>query len=856
MKKVSFFLVALAAICCAANLPPATFDAGGTVFDLEKISASRHPVKSAANYAKTVRLKESDPVVPAKLSADLPRGVVRYAFRYRLRLAKRPPPAGDLRLMVHFRGEKRADGTYAEGQPDWWIRVRDTAGGWRDYSRIIGGMQATTLSTELEFAFADSLGEFEIKDFTVTTAASDDHLLQTRLSPMGFFDGTFAIGSGQIINMVYRWRTRGHRPPLDRTKLQVRLELPPGIASPAASAAEKGTFRSERRADGRSVVTFQPRRELLPAFAYSGYQEIGILLESSLPPGAAAGEGVFTVLYDGKEAATPIRVKFLSVAPVKAEVVPRRYWNGIQEYKHNVFVEDEAVSERYAQFLADAGVREGMSGNPVMRRVMKKNGARCFIGGQSWIANGYSIGTFPPTMNKRPAEQRFHAFDPDYRTNLIAAAACPIGVYREESYFIEYVVPYLREVMKTCTGYMSNWEPDAFFGKGCACRRCGQAFAEFLKVPEAEVMKDWPDCAKPGGRLSKEATRFRAREHGRLVKTLNKWVKTFSGRDKSDGFIPEIVWGEVADARPYNLMQGEVSPREYARDLTWLNAWGPYVWWDASCAYWYEKRLPVAHFAAAKNVREHVDRVYGRGHPKLISFPSGMQGQTWVATPEWIGMAMDSFFFNGWEATSLYYFPKGYDARYWHAFAEATARAGRCERYVLDGTRTDALCEVTPVDAYAAPCRQVTAFLPSSTNMSPLQVASYDLNGGRVVAALNFWEKGAAFFTLKAKGLAPGSYTVVADGKTLWTPGGGRQTWTAAELEKGIFLGVGAARTVAFEICPAAENRHRLVQDEFTAEAARAAYERLRPALEKEAAIDKARERETGYILEDFLPEI
>ena len=127
---------------------------------------------------------------------------------------------------------------------------------------------------------------------------------------------------------------------------------------------------------------------------------------------------------------------------------------------------------------------------------------------------------------------------------------------------------------------------------------------------------------------------------------------------------------------------------------------------------------------------------------------------------------------------------------------------------------------MTPVDAYAAPCRQVTAFLPSSTNMSPLQVACYDLNGGRVVAALNFWEKGAAFFTLKAKGLAPGSYTVVADGKTLWTPGGGRQTWTAAELEKGIFLGVGAARTVAFEIRPAADRQDRIAAVELSAERA------------------------------------
>ncbi len=686
-------------------------------------------------------------------------------------------------------------------------------------------------------------------------AGSDAHLVKVVLSPMGLLDGAYAIGSRQMHSMMFRWRANGRAEGLDMDKWLMRLELPPGISCPGASAAAKGSFKSEIRQNGSSVVTFRPRPELKPGPSYSVRQQIGVLVESSLLPWVNAGSGKFTVLYDGKEAAKPVSINFFSVAPVRADAVPSLYWNGMQDHVHNVMVDDAKVCSRYAGFVAGAGARAGMALDPVMRSVLKGNGGQTRIVGEDCIANGFMVGTLPPTMDKCPAEQRFLAFDPSCRESLAAIAVCPISIYREDSYFIEHVVPYLRRTLKGYTGYTTRWKPDEFLGKGCACRRCGQAFAEFLKKPEAEVMKDWPDCAKPGGRLSAEATRFRAREHGRLVRTISKWVQAFACGKGSDCFIPEIDWYELTDARPRNPLQGEVSPREYARELRWIGTWGPHALWDASKTYSYDKRLPLAHFVAARSVREHVDRVYGRGRPWLMSFPSGMHGDALVATPEWIGMAMDSYFFNRWQATWLRNFPSGCDARYWRAFAEATSRAGRYERYVQDGKRTDALVALVPVAEYAAPCRQVTAFLPSCTNVSPLQVASYDLNGGRVVAVFNFWEKGSAFFTMKAKGLKAGDYTVLADGRMLWTPGGGRLAWTADEFSDGIFLGVGAARTVAFEIRPAADGHEKRASSEMTTARARAAFERFRPALEKASAADHAQEHEKGCLIEDLPPE-
>ena len=189
---------------------------------------------------------------------------------------------------------------------------------------------------------------------------------------------------------------------------------------------------------------------------------------------------------------------------------------------------------------------------------------------------------------------------------------------------------------------------------------------------------------------------------------------------------------------------------------------------------------------------------------------------------------MDSYFFNGWEGSLVYFFPRGLDMRWWHGFARATTRAGYYEDYVLDGVRCDDSTTLETVKEYAAACTQVSAYLRKERNVSPLQSATYDLRGGRIVAVVNFWEEGAAFFKLSTKGLAKGKYTILADRQTLWTKRGGEYGWTEKELEAGIFAGVGAARTKVFEIRPVAAGDAQKASDRQPVDALYRTYEEMK----------------------------
>ena len=77
-----------------------------------------------------------------------------------------------------------------------------------------------------------------------------------------------------------------------------------------------------------------------------------------------------------------------------------------------------------------------------------------------------------------------------------------------------------------------------------------------------------------------------------------------------------------------------------------------------------------------------------------------------------------------------------------------------------------------------------TYYVPAATNVTFLQHAAFDREGARIVAVLNFWQKGEAFFTLRAKGLADGDYAVVDEKGVLYANAGGGRTWTAAELQR------------------------------------------------------------------------
>ena len=89
-----------------------------------------------------------------------------------------------------------------------------------------------------------------------------------------------------------------------------------------------------------------------------------------------------------------------------------------------------------------------------------------------------------------------------------------------------------------------------------------------------------------------------------------------------------------------------------------------------------------------------------------MSFPHGVQCKTCFTQPESISLSLLSFFFNRWESSIVYAFPKGCDARFWQTFADATTVAAKCEDIVWDGRRCDDEVSLTKDPASLYPPRR------------------------------------------------------------------------------------------------------------------------------------------------------
>jgi hypothetical protein len=132
-----------------------------------------------------------------------------------------------------------------------------------------------------------------------------------------------------------------------------------------------------------------------------------------------------------------------------------------------------------------------------------------------------------------------------------------------------------------------------------------------------------------------------------------------------------------------------------------------------------------------------------------------------------------------------------------------------------------------------------------------LQVRAYELGASRIAAVFNFWEKGEAFFDLRVKELPVGDYFVTDEDGTVYSGGGAAGTWTARELDGGIRLVVGAARTKVFEIRSAAKFRPAAGSLRMTPEKLAALFAVRREALASLAEADAAEEAAAPLPKED-----
>ena len=826
MTRCTTIACALAAALSAAAEP------GGVTFDFEAISAKRFA--GAFDPQRNVLKERFEGVATntVRLTLPLPStngGVWRVSARYKLR---HTAPGGK---QVRFRVEPSDDRPF---------KIHECGYGWGELSTVVDvGPGRRSLSVAFVVADGDC-AVLEYKDVSLVDETPRSPIVLKEM-PMGNLDGRFAVSEGGYGRLEYYWR-RTVPERLSARNITFEVELPPGIDFVDSSYAANGIAKTERRADGSSLTTFVARKEPRDKLETGGPPSI--VVKATGKPGPCGSIRLAVRYADRKNpakdftvAADPIE---LFIVPAKKARVPRRYCNGIMPGGLFSNIGNEAL-EGISRTIADAGITWLVANAPQETYSLWRSlGIWRITPSANQFNNGFQIG------RRVPESDRFvtvGASSKHRRAYALTHATCPVTVYEGSDFFRTNTIPYIKDFVKGGDGCWSNWEPWAFQNKGCMCMRCCRAFAKYIGKPYDEIAAKWPKCVMKGGEYFAESDKFRSIEHAKVVTTVDRIVREATGGDSSLGLIPGICWIEMSSWwRPIDYPP-EVKPIYYAGSLRWMNPWGPYATWESDTPYVYSKRKPLCHFTAAQDVRRTVDADYPEGaRPKLMALPQGYMCGHWLTQPEHISMALDSYFFNGWEATVVYYFPRGYDARYWNAFAEATDRAARFEDFVLDGRRTDSETSVAPFPGvYAVPVRASTGYLRDSLDVPMLQCVSYDLGGRRIAAVFNFWQKGEAFFTLRAKGLKPGRYEVVMEDGSLRVHDGSRTSYTAEELAEGVALSVGASRTRVFEIRPCGTVKAAASAETDASFGAR--FDAARSKLERAAAEDAEYEKANGY---------
>lgn len=607
-----------------------------------------------------------------------------------------------------------------------------------------------------------------------------DATFRIRQTAHGLVEKSFAVSEGQCGVIAYVWK-RPDGCKTDRKRVSFRIEMPAGFAFVDASFAEKGTIRREAQADGSEVVTFKMSlvTDHGPFKDWNSWFLLGVLVRCTGKVGAS-GMLSFTALLDGKEASNVERTRLFAVPRIRA-VRPKRYLAGFHtggwygEFPH------DASNREFARLWGEAGVGWVICNHADQNLYShwRANGVKRITPDFWWVANGFRVGN----SAGRPESDRFVLSDTNKPPSGIRHAVCPKAVYDEHGFFLTNSVPQIAAFLKGADGLWANWEPEDYRGRGCACAACmDEAREAGVPLPE-----------------------FRARQQARVVKTVDRYVRAATGGERSVGFIPGINYAAVSSDKYLWANCYEMRVDFYGDSIAWINPWGPYLFWDTRWAYDPAKNegALVNQFVAARDVRADVDRTYPVGHrPKLMAFQhanegSAAPGNLWLTQPEWLEISMDAHFFNRWESSLLYYFPRGYDARYWRAFASHVTRAAACEDFVWDGRRIDAEVSVTVTPGTAATYpRYKGSILQRYCDIPLLQSAAYEWRGERLVAVFNFRNETAVDFDLAVKGLAPGSYRVSVEGETE------TRTFSAGELAAGVRFSLAPSRCRVWRIAP------------------------------------------------------
>ena len=697
-------------------------------------------------------------------------------------------------------------------------------------------------SVQLAFRI-DGVGELHFRKPAVTAgfsgAGEAGKKLTLQLSPMGRLDSTFALARNLPGIIAFMWKRNGTPAEAKMDHPQLVLELPREIAYHESAGLkylgkkEVGKGLVRHRID---LTGLRKRPATQPDF--DAYLRLTALLTTAAAPGSRLAPGRAWVEEAGSRLSNIVKVGF-EVIPEFRAGKPEFFMPGVYLGGRCMYFTDPKNIELNARIFAAAGIRWIIGSHKPSYPFWRKAGVKVITPTLSYVGNGFQIGN----PKGRPEGDKFRTVGTLNREKF-DASTCPAAVYEKRPYYLNSTVPYIREGLKGADGLWANWEPYKYAGRGCFCDTCRRNFARFVGVSEEQMKKEWPRELAVGRKYHKQAVRFRSLEHAKLVKTVNETViEATGGKGRSLGFIPGVQFNTMGSAWRQEGYDRETHPIDYAGALEWIDPWGPYAAWRAQAPFVYNKSFNLRTFVKAKDVRQAVNNDYAPKPPKLLAFPHGYQLCDWVTQPESIAIELLSYFFNRWEAATVYAFPKGYDARYWKAVADASTVIARYEKYVFQGKRVDDKVTLTAQQPYAADTAIVEPLLGTHAIYRMLQHTAYEFKGALIVAAFNFWRDGEVFFTLKVEGLAPDTRYTVRSRGTRFTGKDGK-SFTGRELADGVTLHAGAVRCEIYEIAP--EKAADKDLPSLTAAAVEKARQAALPALRKAKAADEAYEKIYG----------
>ena len=670
----------------------------------------------------------------------------------------------------------------------------------------------------------------EISRAPLGRRTAEEKNVTIRAFPHAFIDDRFVLSQGQPALLLLGLNNReGAR----IGKLTAVIEFPESIELLGVGAGRQVV---ETRTDVavRYSIDATPTKGSIKAKGYNVFGALVLALRTDAAPGA---ESAATYWLTNDAYTSPKRSIAFGVIPHIEGNRPKRFETGVHFVANCMALSGVALDE-YARFYAETGCNAAMIVPGAMSQHLRQMKITRYHQ-PGWLVNGYMIGTAP-----RPEEVRFQLKD----GKKMGSGVCPAVIYRrEQPYFGEHLEAALRKVLvedRDTDHFLCNWEPFMFDFKGCFCDRCRTDFAEHTGLDAVSVAALWPNRVVERHRDA--WIEFRAWQNARLVVTIEQTVNAL-GREigREAHFAPEVhiksitpLWKTSDSLRQYATMA-------YADKIPLLNAWGPYPWQTVMQPYNYVRGYNLSTHCLTRDSVDFIRAQIPEGQrPRLLGFPHGLQGNLWTTEPESMAMDVLTYFVNGYDGQLIYAFPKGYDARYWKALADANTAIAALEDFTLDGAaaRKHRVTLFTPCPAPSprflrAPCGGID--IEKWADAAIVQSWEYRLGERRLIAVANYWQRGECFARLSFDDVEPRGRYLLREplANRIFGAEDGEPGVTGAALRDGIRVHVGAQRFAFFLLEP---GRERPVGDTVVRPSDVAAAEAARlPAIQKAFAAEK-----------------